>query len=60
LSRHCLTPTGRTASQLIGWLAARLGLRQSETPLAAGDLIDGFDLSHIANARREIPVDLAL
>lgn len=53
-----LRGSGLTAEQIIGQLAHLLGLRPDARPVAAGDLIEGFDLNRLNRVASEIVIDV--
>jgi len=55
-----LRERGLAAEPIVGWLAQRLGLRPSDAPLRAADLVDGFSLSDLAPCPAGIVVDVAM
>jgi len=52
-----LREAGHSAEQIIGHLACLLGLRPDSNPVAAGDLVAGFDLSQLRPVNSEIVFD---
>jgi glutamyl-tRNA synthetase len=55
-----LREQGLAAERIVGWLAYRLGLRPSHTPLHVTDLVDGFSLSDLPPRPAGIVVDAAM